>query len=283
MATATKTKSVTSRAKSTPATPPSGYRVGSIAKNGRIRWAYDEELTLEEAEEIAASSRLVILAPGVAAPKLLPLAWRAKNRLEQIRLEKSDPAEARRKRLFHTKRWAREQKLNEENGRTFAVGSIRADGKLLRTIFDDLSQDEAEAVVKDTDLSVIPAGQFTVQQLRAKWDGFPRKLWHKLQQIREASDLQKWGESTRFTDRKLPSSRKLTLWVLIQDGGPGNGNIVDITRDEHEAGRRIDSYAISGMRLNAHRMEVTVPTEPTTPKPPRRKLAAKPERLQPSR
>ena len=64
---------------------PSGYRVGSVSKTGHILWAYDECLTLPEAETLAASSRLSILAPGVKALKTLPLPPRASQRLAKFR------------------------------------------------------------------------------------------------------------------------------------------------------------------------------------------------------
>lgn len=67
--------------------PPNRYRVGSIAKTGRVLWAYNELLTLDEAEEIASSSRLTILAPGCTVPKTLPLSPRAVQRLEKFRNE----------------------------------------------------------------------------------------------------------------------------------------------------------------------------------------------------
>ena len=67
---------------------PRQYRVGSYnRKTGRIRWAYSELLTLDEAGEIASSSRLNILAGRAAAPRVLPLSPRAAQRLAKYRAE----------------------------------------------------------------------------------------------------------------------------------------------------------------------------------------------------
>lgn len=63
-----------------------GYRVGSVSKqSGRILWAYDELLTLDEAETISTSSRLSILGRGTKAPRLIPLSPRAADRLAKLR------------------------------------------------------------------------------------------------------------------------------------------------------------------------------------------------------
>jgi hypothetical protein len=73
------------------ATEPSGYRVGSVAKTGRARWAYDELLTIDEAKELAASSRLSILDPGRPPARLLPLSPAAVQRLAKMRAEYRAP------------------------------------------------------------------------------------------------------------------------------------------------------------------------------------------------
>ena len=64
-----------------------GYRVGSLTKAGRLNWAFDQLLTFDEAQEIAAASRLAAIPPGSCPPatRLVPLSPRAAKRLEKLR------------------------------------------------------------------------------------------------------------------------------------------------------------------------------------------------------
>ena len=106
--------------------------------------------------------------------------WLTKQRLEQIRFEKANPAEAKQRRLKRIRHAKEEQQVHAANGRVYAVGLISSNGRLERLVFDDLNKAEAEMVAEGTEFSVIPPGQFDAQTMQSKWNGFPRQLHLKL-------------------------------------------------------------------------------------------------------
>ena len=257
---------------------PDSYRIGCVAKTGRVIWAYDELVALDEAQAIATRSRLKVIESAKRVGRLVQMPWLTKQRLDNLRFEKANPAEAKRRRLNRVRRAKEEQQVHAAHGRVWAVGVIGPTGKLERLVFDDLSKAEAEMVAEGTEFSIIPPGQFDAQTMQSKWNGYPRQLHMKLYKHRNAELEAKWDGRT-CRGGKVARTRKLTIWILTY----ADGGVVDVTTDELWAGWHVDQSAQNGTLVNAFRMTVELPETTTAPKPARRKLAAKPERLKPVR
>ena len=248
---------------------PDSYRIGCVAKTGRVIWAYDELVALDEAQAIATRSRLKVIESAKRVGRLVQMPWLTKQRLDNLRFEKANPAEAKRRRLNRVRRAKEEQQVHAAHGRVWAVGVIGPTGKLERLVFDDLSKAEAEMVAEGTEFSIIPPGQFDAQTMQSKWNGYPRQLHMKLYKHRNAELEAKWDGRT-CRGGKVARTRKLTIWILTY----ADGGVVDVTTDELWAGWHVDQSAANGTLVNAFRMTVELPETPTAPKPQRRKSTA---------
>lgn len=150
-------------------------------------------------------------------------------------------------------------------GRNYAVGKVGKSGTLLYWYMNELTLDEAEAVIKGTDLEILPMTFVLQPENRRKQRDSTRALWRKREDYQTAQRNKRWKNPHKSMDGVMPKNRQFEVWFVVHKGGRLDGQMHAVTTNVDAVGNAIESLARMGMEAIAFRVPVTVPTVPTMP------------------